>query len=92
MSDPAATGATPGERGRGLRKVSPPLPGQPRGVAEVAVQLGISPQTLHRRLSRLTVRLAQYLKDVEQDGRRTRHSPTGAPRLGATLDELMQAA
>ncbi len=92
LSDAVAHGAITREQGRVLLQVYAPLPGQAQGVAEVAVQLGISPQTLHRRLSRLTARLAQYLKDVEQEGRRTRHSPTGAPRLGATLDELMQAA
>ncbi|WP_432498830.1 hypothetical protein [Kineococcus gypseus] len=93
LSDAVAHGAITGEQAQVLLQVYAPPPGQQaHGVAEVAAQLGITTPTLHRRLSRLTARLVQYVKDVEQEGRRLRHSPAGAPRLGATVDELMRAA
>jgi len=92
LGDSAAHGAITDEQARLLMQVYAPLPGQAQGVAETAAQLGISSETLHRRLSRLSARLVQYLKDVEREGHHGHLSPTATPRLGADPLELMQAA
>lgn len=93
LTDAVAHGAITRAEAQLLARAYAPLPGAATRSRDIGDELGLTPEAVRRRLSRLVTRLTQYVRTVELEGADGADlSPTASPRLGACIQDLMWAA